>query len=571
MSENNIILPVKDVQQELKTRFPRDRSRSETSRNGVEGLSQKGLEHNSHQGQNMEYLGRERQVISQDRSPRRELELDPEPVVERVSEIKTSESGVQTRSRTKSESRPKYDERTTNTDSVEVLNLLRNPKRRPIEVDAREFRFLTEKLLQEQKGTPLVAKMERKEKIETTLHMHINGDSTRKEIGRVKKDISSDMLDELVKPGWKPEEPVKSLRIMESEKPNRKLEDPVKPRGRDESAKPSRKSRREYYELESKSKKKGRTRTRSPDKSRACSRQDCISGDENEPESPQYSRHEKEWLKEKLLEEFEKQDKKSGHKSRSSKSSDILKHIKSSHQKEKDSRKRKSERKDDFNDFSVHHSPTLEIRSIDLEPGQDNPTLELSRKPSRSGILDNETDTVDIGLDPFYKRAIPPQPTSIPLKLPKVGSDRKRDWTDISPSSLEPPTLHYCRDSYSNPINGVYNEKGRSTSHSVFSGVGLRDQDSPFAQTLSPPHHSTMPRNKSPNPRHEKHATMPRNSSPSCMARFSSSAASMPSSPPPYVDPKASDKDCGCSCDCRSSGYPSQEVRQYEPCWKMSN
>ena len=71
---------------------------------------------------------------------------------------KSSENhaGDTRRPRTKSESKPKFDDRTTtvttpsggvDSDAQHVINILRNPKRRPIEVDAREFRVFTEKMM----------------------------------------------------------------------------------------------------------------------------------------------------------------------------------------------------------------------------------------------------------------------------------------------------------------------------------------------------------------------------------------------------------------------------------------
>ena len=73
-----------------------------------------------------------------------------------MEKISENHAGDTRRPRTKSESKPKFDDRTTtvttpsggvDSDAQHVINILRNPKRRPIEVDAREFRVFTEKMM----------------------------------------------------------------------------------------------------------------------------------------------------------------------------------------------------------------------------------------------------------------------------------------------------------------------------------------------------------------------------------------------------------------------------------------
>ena len=165
--------------------------------------------------------------------------------------------------------------------------------------------------------------------------------------------------------------------------------------------------------------------------------------------------------------------------------------------------------------------------SFELPPA----VSDSSRKPSRSSGLQ----------DPEEYRGIPPQPAALaPAKLPSKSHDRRRDWSDSSPVLREHSDPHLCRDFQTN-------------THPLSSRRG--GAESP------PARHATIPRERSPSRRQRsKHSTMPRGSSPlSPRPRPASSALTMPCSPPPYVDPK--DNDCGCSCDCKSSYFPSQEVR----------
>ena len=288
----------------------------------------------------------------------------------------------------------------------------------------------------------------------------------------------------------------------------------------------------------------------------------CVlpSGDDkdNGPPSSTFPREESEWLKEKLLEEFERQDKvnqqhnqhhhhhhhhhhQSHHsKSRSAKldfpakkSTGTTTHHQS---KGKDSGGSRHQRRKDRKDGECGHAGNSPPRTGNSS--LDFPASDVSRKPSRSSGL----------ADPEEYRGTQ-TPADKPGKQSSGGYDHRRrgDWSDGgSPVPRDTSEPHLCREF-------------RSNSHSLSSrrgGAGVGDSS-------PPPRHATMPRERSPSHRHRssstKHSTMPRGSSPaSSRHRPSNSAVSMPCSPPPYVDPK--DKDCGCACDCRSSYFPSQEV-----------
>ena len=181
--------------------------------------------------------------------------------------------------------------------------------------------------------------------------------------------------------------------------------------------------------------------------------------------------------------------------------------------------------------------------------------LVLKFYSSRSSIHENgHIDSLDVGLDQYYNRNIPPQPTAAVGKPPPPSSKEGRR-KDASPAFHNEHNGHVCRDSFHR------DDHRQSNSHSLSSVGGLKTRRSVQSPPRKP---STIPRDKSPANQLEKHATLPRESSPHRHghrgARHSESANSMPCSPPPYVHPKLSDKDCGCPCDCRSSFYTSQEV-----------
>ena len=578
-----------------------------------------------------------------EKSPRRETIPEVEPTCrsslgwrwgedKAVSDHVTSER----RPRTKSESRSKLDDRTMDSDSKQVISLLMHPKRRPIEVDAREFRVLTEKMLQEQKRIEtdvnlLTEHRPDKSEIKSQPEVLVTPVSDRREPERRELErreserreperLTPDRREhERLTPDWRdperlterresdrltpdrrdmdrreperltpdrreperltpdrrePERLTPEMREPERLTPDRREPDRLTPDRREperreheritperreperrepeEKPKNGRKSRRERYEMETKSRQK---RT-SPEKFRASSRQDCISIEDEEEgrerTSSSYAalRSEKDWLKEKLLEEFDKVE----HKSHKSKSSDTIKPAKVASHKGKDQhRSRRKEKKEEA--YTCHHSPvrTNERHESFLDvTGPDTG----SRKPSRSSMTqETGPDTGSDGgggLDSYAKRSIPPQPTGVAGKLPPK-SDRRKDWPDSPMTELHsayPESVHAS-------CNGLdhHHERG-STPHSLASGGLKRGLDSP------PARNSTIPRERSVH--HHRHhtertATIPRGSSPQ-RSRHADSTLSMPCSPPPYVHPKLTDKDCGCPCDCRSSFYASQEV-----------
>ena len=224
----------------------------------------------------------------------------------REKEIKYSDSSRTKRTRTKSESRGISEENspTRVNENHQIVNLLKG-NRRPLEVDAKEFRVLKEKLLREQctDGGPKSKREVKKVNHEQSeARPKINIECELKFGDKVNGRLTSDFKDDEV--FW-------------GEGGNNHKEivlDPPSPLIPEEGLrlKSSRKSRRENYEIENLDYKPKPSENSTSKKSKA-SIESHVSSKEYETRMRDslplhYSREEKEWLKEKLLEEFERQE-----------------------------------------------------------------------------------------------------------------------------------------------------------------------------------------------------------------------------------------------------------------------
>ena len=225
----------------------------------------------------------------------------------REKEIKYSDSSRTKRTRTKSESRGISEENspTRINENDQIVNLLKG-HRRPLEVDAKEFRVLKEKLLREQCMDSAHKPQREVKKVnheQSDPRLKINVECELKFGDKVNGRLPSDFKDDEVFWG----EPANNHKEI--------VLDPPSPTSHEEGGKlkSSRKSRRENYEIENFDHKHKPSENSTSHKSKA-SIEKHVSSKEYETRMRDslplhYSREEKEWLKEKLLEEFERQEK----------------------------------------------------------------------------------------------------------------------------------------------------------------------------------------------------------------------------------------------------------------------
>ena len=560
------------------------------------------------------------------------------------------------RTRTKSESRAGEDRGARNhrptengiglddmeeEDTSRVLNLLKDPRRRPIEVDAREFRVLAEQLLVNEggggsgSGKPYQPKHNHIDTSPSAHHHHhpvVNGQQgARSASGRRKpngyviknRSRSSDRVVEDDQKASVDKSQQKNHLAVDSFVAGDNLDNPCKVG----PVKPGRRSRRETFELESlqtgttalqqqppSSSKKAST---SSSTAAACNNNTRQQHREASNPRTEYTSDEKEWLKEKLLEEFERQELVNNKKSTPSSSSGGR-------------AKRKQQQQHAAVDLTTAaYSPPVHQHAANgqavarIEEPADKHQLMLA---GRAGGLCRDTIAeMTSGLvEHYFLRAIPAQPAAAPAKLPLAAaaattavalskggragggnsshhhhhqttsaSRQKECCGGVSSSTIDEVVTtaavattttvflseqHHstCKASFcdvgggsrhtTNP-SGQLDHHLRSTSYSTSltqlerGGAGCAVADSSPAARLS----TTMPREKvvllpdkhaSPS----LHASLPRPSRHSHSESCRESSVSMPGSPPPYVHPKSQEKDCSCPCDCRSSLYPSQEV-----------
>ena len=230
----------------------------------------------------------------------------------REKENRCSDLSRTKRTRTKSESRGLSDENspTMASDNDQVLNLLRG-NRRPLEVDAREFRVLKEKLLREQQFSTNAKREQKSSKTEFQ-----DKNRTESDI-KICDKINGRMLGpERSKDGHK-EDDIFWRDQMKHKESQMEMFDHHH-HHEDSKVKSSRKSRRENYELESKELKhkksdtdsgirQKRVETKLSDEKHSSTKENELKKRDSFP--LQYTKEEKEWLKEKLLEEFERQEK----------------------------------------------------------------------------------------------------------------------------------------------------------------------------------------------------------------------------------------------------------------------
>jgi hypothetical protein len=376
----------------------------------------------------------------------------------------------------------------------------------------------------------------------------------------------------------------------------------------------NRRSRRETFELESLQ--TGKSEPPASKKASCSTAASNVRHQHRESSNPrtEYTSDEKEWLKEKLLEEFERQE---------------LMNKKSTSSSGRS--KRKSQHSAD-----PKPAPSPLPHQQQGTNGQEVATRaeEMAEKnqltvSGRSGGLCRDTIAeMTSGLvEHYFLRAIPMQPAGAAAKLPAVAANavaalksgsnfggsagggsnnhhhhqqaaaaaarQKECCGGVSSSTLDEVVTaaavatttttvflseqHHssCKASFPSVCDGGssavrHNSSGqldnlRSAAYSTSmtqlerGGCGVPDT-SPVPARLS----TTMPREKmvllpektSPS----LHASLPRPGRHSHSESCRESSVSMPGSPPPYVHPKSQEKDCSCPCDCRSSVYPSQEV-----------
>jgi hypothetical protein len=519
-------------------------------------------------------------------------------------------------------------------DTNQVLNLLKDPRRRPIEVDAREFRVLAEQLLvTEASGKQCHQKHNH---VDTSPSGHpypvVNGhhggrsgSGRRKPNGYVVKNRSrssdrvvdteiqatlGSSLDKCQQKGHKVAEQYVASDNVDGDIGSRTL-------------KRNRRSRRETFELESLQAGKSQ-QAASKKASTSCSTAASNTRHQHrEASNPrtEYTSDEKEWLKEKLLEEFERQE---------------LMNKKSTSSGGRS--KRKSQHSADSKPVSsplAHQQQGSNAQEV-ARAEEGAPDKNQLTVTGRSGALCRDTIAeMTSGLvEHYFLRAIPMQPAGAAAKLPAVAANavaalksgggggncavsggsshhhhhqqqtasatRQKECCGggVSSSTIDEVVTaaavattttvflseqHHstttCKASFPSICDGVVAAAGRhnssgqldnmqSTSYSTSMtqlerGVcGVPPDASPVPARLS----TTMPREKmvllpektSPS----LHASLPRPGRHSHSESCRESSVSMPGSPPPYVHPKSQEKDCSCPCDCRSSVYPSQEVRK---------
>ena len=231
----------------------------------------------------------------------------------REKEIKYSDSSRTKRTRTKSESRGISEENspTRINENDQIISLLKG-NRRPLEVDAKEFRVLKEKLLREQSinGGPKSKKEVKKvnqEQWDPRPRINVECELTCSD--KVNGRLPSDFKDDEV--FWK-----EHLGGGGGGNHKEIVLDSPSPIIHEEGVrlKPSRKSRREDYEGENNDYKHQKPSESNAGQKSKASIEKHVSSKEYETRMRDslplhYSREEKEWLKEKLLEEFERQEK----------------------------------------------------------------------------------------------------------------------------------------------------------------------------------------------------------------------------------------------------------------------
>ena len=264
----------------------------------------------------------------------------------REKDIKCTDTSRTKRSRTKSESRALSEENSPTRPSVQdndkIVNLLKG-NRRPLEVDAREFRVLKEKLLREHQLPSAAGSNLKREskKFKGDFVQDSSSQQQQQNSSRPNKNVEcelkfSDKLNNGRVPGsglsqddevfWKEPE------ITSGHHKEIVLDMPLPPpasHGDDIRLKSSRKSRRENYEIEAKDYKHKPFLENDPGELKQRRHIDMKSSLEKhvpnniskdiEPRKQQkdnanqtghhYTKQEKEWLKEKLLQEFERQEK----------------------------------------------------------------------------------------------------------------------------------------------------------------------------------------------------------------------------------------------------------------------
>ena len=233
----------------------------------------------------------------------------------REKEIKYSDSSRTKRTRTKSESRGISEENspTRINENDQIISLLKG-NRRPLEVDAKEFRVLKEKLLREQciNGGPKSKKDVKKvnqEQWDPRPRINVECELTCSD--KVNGRLPSDFKDDEV--FWKEHLGVGGVGGGSNHKEI--VLDLPSPIVHEEGVrlKPSRKSRREDYDVDASDYKHKPSESNVGQKSKASIEKPVSSGDYEtrmrDSLPLHYSREEKEWLKEKLLEEFERQEK----------------------------------------------------------------------------------------------------------------------------------------------------------------------------------------------------------------------------------------------------------------------
>lgn len=535
-------------------------------------------------------------------------------------------------------------------DTSRVLNLLKDPRRRPIEVDAREFRVLAEQLLlgDGSSGNRPHHLKQNHTDISPGSHQHqlVNGGRSssgrRKPNGYVTSKSRSRSSDRVFDADTTTALSSKSRQKVSSVGGAGFLIscDEVDGPGPAGPPKPGRRSRRENFELETMQ----ATNTASHPQQATGKKASTSSGtavaavgsssrEKQQREvgnsQTEYTTDEKEWLKEKLLEEFERQEL-LNKKSVTSSSSSGQARKKQHHKVDLPA----SSSPPAHHHHNHHHVATAEAGG---QPAAVLRAEEIGDKghqlAGRPGSLCRDTIAeMTSGLvEHYFLRAIPAQPSGGAAKLPAMaavttsvaaavgvaaskgvssnncdggGSHHRHHQTTTATSARRKDC---CGAVSSGTIDEVVTKAAVATTTTVFlseqhrnsSGKscesggggsngggrhngpldhlcsaaywtsltqleGASPDTPPAAARLS----MTMPRDKMVLLPAEKaspslHASLPRPAAGrrSHTESWRESSLSMPGSPPPYVHPKSEEKDCSCPCDCRSSLYPSQEVR----------
>jgi len=488
----------------------------------------------------------------------------------REKENKCSDLSRTKRTRTKSESRGLSDENspTMPSDNDQVLNLLRG-NRRPLEVDAREFRVLKEKLLREQQFSTNAKREQKSSKTEFQ-----DKNRTESDIKICDKINGKLPGSERSKEGYKEEDIFWRDQVKYKESQTERFEVVHE----DARGKSSRKSRRENYEIESKELKHKKSDTDSGIRQKRAETKPTQEKHGSTKESElkkrdsfplQYTREEKEWLKEKLLEEFERQEK-------MQRQGDVLVHtglkgslpmkdrLNAESGKENPitftttdaSRKKGSSQKSTEDSFEKVESETrskgdlspLEIsppctcgqspgsperKSINHDTVVEVPISAMVRQPPRYKSIhhDGITEPSDGGpglLDPGYGVRTKTPDTSLGRKGTKIKSSSSKDWAELIEMSRVSQD-QFLSAQIPDTWDGHSDDRGRSQSKSP---AQFQSKSSKESQNLSPinkessrqsnakvspsihSRHSAATRERSPREPF-KPSTMPRESSPS--------------------------------------------------------